>query len=251
MAKAPMGSRASESMSKRRSGVKRRTVRISFWLWCSLACLASAEVGVQDVTDALARMEQRKPTDWAYTQIATTKKMEAVARYDPRLPGATLGWTLLRMNGDEPSKKEARKFYRKIEKQAERAEKAGDTAPVLAELIQYDSLVLQQVGNTGQAVFSFLPMIEGLEDRLSGELVFHEGNQRIESLRVWNRGDYSPTFSVTVTAFSLSLNFGAFGSDTVLTQMVSKVKGTIGFLKKVDETAQVEFTDYELLAESP
>lgn len=217
-------------------------------LW-PLACSVWAEVGVGDVTNALVRMEKRQPTDWAYTQTVTTDEIESVARYDPRLPDTVLGWTMLRVNGQAPSKKEKRKFYGKIEKQAERAEKAGDTAPVLSELIRLDTLERSRALDGGYVVFSFVPKIEKLEDALDGELVFDVEHQRVSGIRVWNRGDYSPAFSVKVTDFSLDLAFGPVDSDMVLTQMVSKVKGTVGFVKKVDESVRVTFSEYELLGE--
>jgi hypothetical protein len=211
------------------------------------AMVCPAEVTVRDVTHALIRMETRKPTDWAYTQSVFAEKFESVARHDPRLPHAIRGWTLLRMNGREPSEKEARTFHEKIAEQAEKAEEAGDTAPVLTELIRMDTLQPLRVDASGQAVFGFVPQIDKLEDILTGELDMNEEQQRITAIRVWNRGDYSPAFSVKVTGFVLDLDFGAQGSDMVLTQMVSKVKGTVGFLKKVDQTLRVAFSEYELL----
>jgi hypothetical protein len=118
-------------------------------------------------------------------------------------------------------------------------------------MVDFSTLALVEVTN-GQALLSFTPVLDGLEeesDKLNGSLRMNADTHLIEELSLINTAKLSPTFSVSLKTFNMIFSFFPVDGEVLLSQMKTSIEGKAGFLKKFKESTEIKFSDYQRLPE--
>ncbi len=140
--------------------------------------LHSGHVQSSDSPDYVAlaksRLAEMDETDtgenWFFTTTIHTSEETLVARNDPgKKEGARR--ELISVNGEPPTSKRLEKFEKREAKRREDSDK-DDSRSQFSEMVDFSTLALVEVTN-GQALLSFTPVLDGLEeesDKLNGSL---------------------------------------------------------------------------------
>lgn len=214
--------------------------------------LQSDHVKSSDTTDyvALAKSslaeldEMDTGENWFFTTTIYTDEETLVSRNDPsKKEGARR--ELISVNGEPPTSKRLEKYKKREAKRREDRDN-DDSRSKFSEMIDFSTLTLVEVTN-GQALLSFTPVLDGLEDesgKLNGSLRMNTDKHLIEELSLVNTEKLSPAFSVSLKTFKMTFSFAPVDGVVLLSGMKTNIEGKAGFLKKFKESTEITFSDY-------
>ena len=199
---------------------------------------------------SLAEMDEMDAGEnWFFTTTINTDEESLVSRNDPsKKEGARR--ELVSVNGEPPTSERLKKYEKKEVKRLEDREK-DDSRSKFSEMIDFSTLALLEVTN-GQALLSFTPVLDGLEDesdKLDGRLRVNADTHLIEELSLANTAKLSPAFSVSLKTFNMIFSFAPVDGVVLLSGMKTNIEGKAGFLKKFKESTEITFSDYQRMAE--
>ena len=199
---------------------------------------------------SLAELDEMDAGDnWFFTTTINTDEESLVSRNDPgKKEGARR--ELVSVNGEPPTSERLKKYEKKEAKRLEDREK-DDSRSKFSEMIDFSTLALLEVTN-GQALLSFTPVLDGLEDesdKLDGRLRVNADTHLIEELSLANTAKLSPAFSVSLKTFNMIFSFAPVDGVVLLSGMKTNIEGKAGFLKKFKESTEITFSDYQRMAE--
>lgn len=208
----------------------------------------------QTISHAITQFEQTPRGDWSY-RVTRYENEEgdvtsSIERYDP-IKDRDSQWTLLRINGQTPSSKQAAKFSSSKLKQAD-ADNQQSVSIKLREIIQLDSLQLISEDQTRlQAGFDVYLSRLGKEatENLAGSLTFNKQEQFIETIEITNTDDFSPVFSADITDFKLTFRFIKINSAILPQQQELSMKGTFAFFTEIEEVSKDTFSEYRYVGQ--
>ena len=214
---------------------------------CIFALVFSGHAQSSGSTDyvelAKSRLAEMDETDmnqtWFYTMTAHIEDEILVSRNDPTKKEGERQ-ELISVNGEPPFEKQ-RKEFKKFEDQDD-----GEEKDKLSDMIDLSTLALKEVIN-GQAVLSFRPVLEGLEeesDKLRGKLLMNTDTHLIEELSITNIDKISPAFSVSMATFMISFSFTPVDGEMLMSRMETSMEGKVGFLKKFKADSEMVFSDF-------
>ena len=198
----------------------------------------------------LAEMDEMDTGEnWFFTTTIHTDKETLVSRNDPsKKEGARS--ELISVNGDPPTSKRLKKFEKQeAERLAERDK--DDSRSQFSEMVDFSTLALVEVTN-GQALLSFTPVLDGLEeesDKLNGSLRMNAETHLIEELSLANTTKLSPAFSVSLKTFNMIFSFIPVDGEVLVSRMKTSIEGKVGFLKKFKESTEITISDYHRMPE--
>ncbi len=219
--------------------------------------LHSGHVQSSDSPDYIAlaktRLAEMDETDtgenWFFTTTIHTSEETLVARNDPgKKEGARR--ELISVNGEPPTSKRLEKFEKREAERLEDSDK-DDNRSKFSEMVDFSTLALVEITN-GQALLSFTPVLDGLEeesDKLNGSLRMNADTHVIEELSLVNTAKLSPAFSVSLKTFNMIFSFFPVDGEVLLSRMKTSIEGKAGFLKKFKESTEITFSDYQRMAE--
>jgi hypothetical protein len=217
-----------------------------------IALLYSGHVQSSDSTDYVALVKSRLAEmdemdtgeNWFFTTTIYTDEETLVSRNDPsKKEGARR--ELISVNGEPPTSERLEEFEKNEAKRLEGREN-DDSRSKFSEMVDFSTLELVEVTN-GQALLSFTPVLDGLEDesdKLIGSLRVNTGTHLIEELSLVNTAKLSPAFSVSLKTFNMIFLFLPVDGKALLSQMKTSIEGKAGFLKKFKESTEITFSDY-------
>jgi len=214
--------------------------------------LLSSHAQSSDATDyvalarsGLAEMDEKDTSEnWFYTATIQTDGEILVSKNDP---GKEEGERreLISVNGEPPTPERLKKFEKREAKRIKNKDKDRSRSQ-FSEMVDYSSLKLVEVSN-GQAVLSFTPVLDGLEDesdKLDGSLRMNVETHLIEEFSLANTEKLSPAFSVSLITFNMNFAFLPVDGEVLVSQMKTNIEGKAGFLKKFKESTEIMFSDY-------
>ena len=71
----------------------------------------------------------------------------------------------------------------------------------------------------------------------------------IEELSLVNTKKLSPAFSVSLKTFNMNFSFFPVDGEVLLSGMKTSIEGKAGFLKKLEESTEIMFSDYRRMPE--
>ena len=186
---------------------------------------------------------------WHFTMELLEEGEERIIRSDP-LREKYARRQLVEIGGEPPSEK-ARQQFRKAEKK--RIDEQDPETSGYSYLVDLESLEL--VTQRGEVLeFSFRPRLaafEKAEGKMTGVLLFNGASNTIEKIEIRNTAELAPAFSVTVNEYRLSFLFGAPEDRRLLRKMESYAVGKAGFVKGFESFVQVDFSEYQRVADDP
>jgi hypothetical protein len=204
----------------------------------------------QKVSQAIEKFEQTTHENWAY-QIERYENEEgdissSIEKHSP-LDGEHQPWTLIRINGKKPTKKQATQFTDKKIEQTKNLQKGANYSIKLREIINKDSLELASENNTHMDM-SFnvrLPkMGKDSVGKLKGNLSYNKEHEFIEKITIVNKAEFSPLFSANITDLLLTFSFIQINNSVLPHRQDMELKGTFAYFTEIDEVSTDTYSNY-------
>ena len=219
-------------------------------LTLSFPAAATADDYSEIVALAFAAIDNEFDREWAFTETSTEEESTFVGRYDPREEDP---WTLLSVDGREPTADEARDW--RSRKGDGRSDDDDDEEEESAEMrfVTPDSITLIEESDE-HWLFGFQPAAEDGDEKeikfmrhVEGRLRVVKDGHYVESLDLRNTRPIKPAFSVRINTFVTTLTFGPAAEDGPIVPLTVDVhvQGRAMLAVRFDETEAVRFTDYE------
>lgn len=210
----------------------------------------------QTISKAITAFEQTSRKDWSY-RISRYENEEgdissSVEHFDPTHERLKQ-WSLLSINGQAPTKKQALKFVNSKLKKAKEQDQPSFQLK-LRDLVLMESLqLISENEETLQASFNVYLEDLGAEasKNLQGTLRFVKDQQFIESIEITNTDDFSPMFSATITHIKLTFRFIKRHTAILPQQIGLAMNGTFAFFTEIDEVSTDTFSDYRYVLNAP
>ena len=213
-----------------------------------LAVDAHAESHEELVRRAFDAMESDLSANWSYTETSRNSEGTYIARFDPRLPEDE-HWNLLSVDGRAPTSEELDDFL-----ESKSRDKGGDDdndEPMFAD----GSIDLIEETDD-YWVFRFRPKT-GSDDEakfmaaVDARLKVVKKGHFVSLVSMRNTDTIKPGKGVKIKKFETDLEFvpAYEGGPTVPHRVRAAVQGKAFLVVKIDEEEQIEFSDFEQVAE--
>lgn len=197
--------------------------------------------------EAVSAIEWDFETRWAFTETWLSDDRLWVGRFDPRVE-ENGGWTLLSVDGHEPTQRDIRDY---LDEQGDRDELADDADNDVVELVGRDSLdLIEETQDYWE--FSFVPDDdEDLGEEMRARLRIAKDGRYVESVELRNRDEIAPGFGTRLSTFLTQLEFGPAGEGGAIVPQAFRVQvqGRALFFVPFDETEVIEYSDFEYASE--
>lgn len=194
--------------------------------------------------EAIANIEWEFEDSWAFTETSLSEGELFVGRFDPRLEGDEQ-WTLISVDGKEPTDKQRRKYlYDKEEQSGD----SNDEDNRVTAIVDADTLEL--VEETDQHwLFTFVPAEDqdAFMTSVDAKIRIVKDGRYVDSLEIRNFQDVRPGFGTRISKFQMRFTFGPALETGPVVPMTMDVQITgrallfIGF----DETEVTRYSDFE------
>ena len=222
----------------------------------ALACPLSAEADdySEIVSLAFAALDTDFDRDWAFTETSTEEESTYVGRYDPREDDP---WSLLSIDGREPTAEEAHQWRERKGRRDDEDEQEDEDDGLEVEFVTPDTITLIEETDD-YWLFGFDPNVNVDDERgekfmrhVEGRLTVIKDGHFIESIDLRNTRPIKPAFSVRINTYVTTLTFGpaADGGPIVPLTIDVHVQGRAMLAVRFDETEAVRFSDYEYAGE--
>ena len=208
-----------------------------------------------DWPEPLARaLEALAETDdqYAYTRETRDELGHYIERFDPEKPRSEQ-WQLLSFNGGEPDKKHKERYAREYDGLFNRDH---PTDVDLSSLFNRESLKVVET-TPKFVIYEFQPLADEPEDEkimsnLVGTLVVDVANNELNDISLNSKKKFSPAAMVSIKEFSITMSFDRIGENgpVVMTQSTSNIRGRFMGLKKIEQSQEVVFRDFDRVPDS-
>ena len=204
----------------------------------------------QKISQAIDKFEQTRRESWAY-QITRYENEEgevtsSIEQYTP-VNKEGERWTLIRINGEQPTDKQNKTFREKKQKNREKQKEGANYSVALREIINQDTLkFISEDSDYIKTSFKvYLDKLgEDAKDKLQGELSYNKQLNFIESMTITNSAAFSPMFSAKITDFKLTFTFTSINNQILPLQQDMAMKGSFAFFTEIDEVSTDNYSNY-------
>jgi len=206
---------------------------------------AGADGGYQALLDeAIGNIEWEFEKEWAFTETSLSEGQLFVGRFDPRLEDDEQ-WTLLSVDGKEPTDKQRRKY---LHNKDEHRGDADDDDNRVTAIVEPDSLEL--VEETDEHwLFTFVPAEdqEAFMTSVDAKIRIVKDGRYVDSLEMRNFQDIKPGFGTKITKFQMRLTFGpALDAGPIVPKSMDvHVTGRALLFISFDDTEVTKYSDFE------
>lgn len=216
---------------------------------------ATADEDLSLFNQAMDRMLNSSYDGWSFNQTTKGKKNIKVEHFDSSKP-EDHKWTLITLNGKEPTKKEIKKYLKQKRKEVTRQKnKDGEDVrgnDFLEEIIKPGSVSFIENKN-GQNIYQFQPEIEAnginMEGHVFGEITVDVNTPQITQLRLYIKEAFSVKIA-KIKEFETIMKFAVVDANNPTTSPVfinsiqSKAKGKAALFFSFDRKNLVTYSDY-------
>lgn len=209
----------------------------------------SAELMQQQVSAAILSFEATPRTQWAF-DVSRYENEEgditsSEERYQPN-KDVEKQWTLLKLNGEAPTDKQAKKFQKnKAEQLAKKSN--GSINIKLRDMIPIKTLSFVFEDDM-KAIADFNVHLERLGEKaskqLTGQLTYDKQGQFIERIAIKNIGPFSPIFSAKITDFTMNIHFQKITQAVLPHENNLVMKGRFALFTQIDEVSTDKYYNY-------
>jgi len=158
-------------------------------------------------------------------------------------------WTLVSINGEQPTKKQIKAFTKKKLKRAENKKDDKSISLSLNSLIQQETLQLLESNEQHLKVGFQVQHIKRLGDdaigKLEGFISYDRNNAFIEQIEIVNNAEFSPIFSANISDLKLTFNFVKIDNAILPKQQEMMMKGSFAYFTEIDEISTVTYSGYQ------
>ena len=201
---------------------------------------------------AISKFENTNKTLWSY-KISRYEDEEGdiTSSIEQHSPKENEPWSLKKINGQAPTKKQIKKFVKKKQEQSSTDEKEDSQAEniqlTLRKLINLESLSIVSTDEQ-HIVMAFDVHIKKLGKdamgKLKGKLVYQKHKQFIEKIIIWNNTEFSPMFTANITDLVLTFTFVHIDGAVLVKENQMKMKGSFAYFTEINETSLDSFSEY-------
>ena len=181
-----------------------------------LVGFASGQTSPEVVVKAFKGFDQDYREKWGFDELRDDGERIWLGRFSPESGGV---WTLLKVDGRDPTEGETTEYLEEKEAQREREtseDEQGGPPRSPIDSIDLTTLVLEQ-DNSESLVYSFLPVGRGdqakMMKKMRGELSVRKSDSCIEHLEITNPKPFRPQITVKLNRFFSRFDFGSPTSD--------------------------------------
>jgi len=202
----------------------------------------------EKINNAIVKFEQTNKNLWAY-QISRYEDEEGdiSSSIEQHSPQANIPWSLKKINGQLPTKKQVENFSQKKQEQSDNVQTDQNVKLSLRKLINHESLSLVSTDDK-YIVMAFNVHLKKLgEDsvgKLQGQLSYHKESKFIEKISIWNNADFSPMFTANITDLAINFTFFHIDGAVLAKENEMKMKGSFAYFTEINETSLDSFSDY-------
>ena len=181
-----------------------------------LVGFASAQTSSEVVVRAFKGFDQDYREKWGFDELREDGEKTWFGRFSPESGGL---WTLLKVDGREPSEEETAEYLEEKEAQREReTSDDGQDGPPRSPIDSIDLTTLVLEEDTPEAlIYSFLPVGRGdqakMMKKMRGELSVRKSDSCIEHLEISNPKPFRPQITVKLNRFFSRFDFGSPTSE--------------------------------------
>ena len=209
----------------------------------------SAELMQQQVSAAILAFETTSRKDWAFDVTRYEDEEGDITRSEERFQpnkDVTKQWTLLKLNGEVPTDKQAKKFQKnKAEQLAKKS--SGSINIKLRDMIPINTLNFVFEDEV-KAMADFNVHLERLGEKaskqLTGQLTYNKQERFIESIVITNTAPFSPVFSAKITDFEMNIHFQKIAQAILPLKNSLAMKGRFAVFTQIDETSTDTYSNY-------
>ena len=179
---------------------------------------ASAQNASEVVLEAFKGFDQDYREKWAFDEFREDGEKTWFGRFSPESGGL---WTLLKVDGRDPTEEETVEFLEEKEAQREREtsdDEQGGPPRSPIDSIDLTTLVLER-DSSESLVYSFLPVGRGdqakMMKKMRGELSVRKSDSCIEYLEITNLKPFRPQITVKLNRFFSRFDFGSPTSESI------------------------------------
>jgi len=158
-------------------------------------------------------------------------------------------WTLISLNGEQPTTRQIKKFTKKKLKRAKNKKDEQSISISLDRLIQQETLQLLESSEQHLKVGFQVQHIKRLGDdaigKLEGEISYNKKQAFIEQIAIVNNAEFSPIFSANISELKLTFNFVKINNAVLPKQQDMVMKGRFAYFTEIDETSTVTYSHYQ------
>ncbi len=211
---------------------------------------AGADRDYQALLDeAIGKIEWEFEKEWAFTETSLSEGELFVGRFDPRLEGDEQ-WTLLSVDGKEPTDKQRRNYLHDKE---EHSDESDDDDNRVTAIVEPDSLELVEETNE-HWLFTFVPAEDedAFMTSVDAKIRIVKDGRYIDSLEIRNFQDIKPGFGTKITKFQMRFTFGpALDAGPIVPKSINvQVTGRALLFIGFDETEVTKYSDFEHVVDS-
>ncbi|WP_085297799.1 hypothetical protein [Cognaticolwellia mytili] len=237
---------------------------MAYRYWLVLACLGvvfgsnAANIEIKDQTSlkqkvhqAIIKFEQTDRKQWAF-QVDRFENEEgditsSLEQFTP-WHDVNKQWSLMRINGNEPTTKQQKKFIKAKRKRANKKQSDKSYSVKFREIINLESLRYQSESAT-HIEMSFQVTLsqfgDDTKEKLDGLLSYNKQDAFIETITITNNAEFSPMFSAAINEFSLTFNFINIDDAILFREHTLEMKGTFAYFVEIDEVSKDTYSDYQ------
>lgn len=191
--------------------------------------------------EAINAIDWEFEDEWAFTETSLSEEQLFVRRYDPRLDDDKR-WSLISIDGHEPTAKEAKKYARDKDDRGD----LSDSGTI--KIVDPDSLDLLEETDE-YWLFSFVPDDdeELFNENVDARIKIIKAGHYLEFVDIRNHSEIKAGFGTRISEFVMRFEYGPAAKDGPIVPQAIKMHVTgrallfIGF----DETGLTSYGDFE------
>jgi len=203
----------------------------------------------EKILSAIVKFEKTKRKHWSYVVTRyENEEGDITSSIEQYSPSNNTAWQLKKINGEQPTTKQVKKFAKQKQKQASTKTQAGNTSLKLRKLINQESLSLVSIDDK-RIVMGFNVRVKKFGkdamDKLQGQLTYQLDAKFIEQISIWNNASFSPMLTANITDLALTFTFVEINGAVLTKENKMSMKGSFAYFTEINETSLDSFSDYQ------
>jgi hypothetical protein len=205
----------------------------------------------QKIHQAIIKFEQTDRKQWGF-QVDRFENEEgditsSLEQFTP-WHDANKQWSLMRINGNEPTTKQQKKFLKAKRKRANKKQSDKSYSVKFREIINLASLRYQSETATHIEMRFQVTLSQFGDDtkgKLDGLLSYNKQDRFIETITIVNNAEFSPMFSAAINELRLTFSFIQIDEAVLFREHALQMKGTFAYFVEIDEVSKDTYFDYQ------
>jgi hypothetical protein len=157
-------------------------------------------------------------------------------------------WSLMRINGNEPTIKQQNKFLKSKRKRTNKKQGDKSYSVKFREIINLASLRYQNETTTHIEMGFQVTLSQfggSTKGKLDGLLSYNKQDGFIETIIITNNTEFSPMFSAVINELRLTFSFIKIDDAVLFREHTLQMKGTFAYFVEIDEVSKDTYFDYQ------